>query len=100
MIVFVTYLDGSGISFRALNIRIEERSIHRYTIDWKLLETRGFGVEVWIDQQGDGVFEIEFWSDEELNTCELEWEKVNIPPVLRFYDFYGLWHTSDSPIRE
>jgi len=83
MTVSLTDDDGQELNFRAVEIPVGKGSVHRYMINWTLLKENDFGVKVWIDQDGDGVFEHEFFSDAELVASEFEEQTVdNVAPSI------------------
>lgn len=70
---------GNGRSFNATNVPIHAGEVHRYIINWTLLELDGLGVEVDVDRNGDGVFESKLLSDSELAADEFK-----LPPIAIF----------------
>ena len=70
----VSCLDANGneLSFNATEILILAGEIHRYAVNWTMLENEALCAEVYVDQDGDGTFEHEFLSDSELTGNEFE----------------------------
>lgn len=60
---------GELVSFSATNIPIISGLTHVYIFDWELLAKDEEGVVIFIDLDGDGIFEKSITSDNEL-TCE------------------------------
>jgi parallel beta-helix repeat protein len=90
--------NGHEISFNAANIPTKPNSFHKYIIHWNALENNEDGVEIWVDQNGDGSFEIKFWSDAELTASEFELATADTTPPVTFHNYDGLWHTADFTI--
>lgn len=64
--------DGEATTFNATNIPIQNESIHQYVIlNWTSLERGEYVVQVWIDQDGDGDFEIKIMSDSEFTPHDI-----------------------------
>jgi hypothetical protein len=83
MTVSLTDDDGQELSFRAIEIPVGKGSVHRYMINWTLLKENDVGVKVWVDQDGDGIFEHEFFSDMELLASEFEEQTAdNVAPSI------------------
>ena len=83
MTVSLTDDDGQELNFRAIEIPVGKGSVHRYMINWTLLKENDVGVKVWVDQDGDGVFEHEFFSDMELLASEFEEQTAdNVAPSI------------------
>ncbi len=70
----VSLLDINGIEldFNAIEIPISIGETHKYIVNWTLLEIGMLGVEVYVDEDGDGTFEYTFLSDCELTSDEFE----------------------------
>ena len=58
--------------FSTANLPIATSSIYTYTFDWPVIESRGQGVIVTVDQDGDGIPEKTFTSDGLLTSEEFE----------------------------
>ena len=98
MTLSLTDADGIEIVFEAVEIPTLNQSIHKYLINWDSLGEEDSGVEVWVDQNGDGAFEQNFWSDAELTGSEFEEETVDETPPFTSHDYDDLWHTEDFTI--
>jgi parallel beta-helix repeat protein len=61
--------DGNTTTFNATRIPISLSELHVYTVDWGNV-TSGEVVTVQVDSDGDGTFEYNFTSDNELNRTE------------------------------
>jgi hypothetical protein len=70
----VSLVDSGGVIgvFNATMIPIHAGEVHRSVINWTLLEQGGLGVEVDVDQNGDGVFEHEFSCNSTLTGTQFE----------------------------
>jgi hypothetical protein len=75
MTISLTNATGSEITFDAINIPTANGSVHKFVVDWNMLKEGGLGLEVWIDQNGDGVFEHEFRSGSVLTGAEF-WQTI------------------------
>ena len=62
--------NGETTNFTATDIPTAPGAVHQYTIDWDALSQGEEGVTVYVDSDGDGVFERMFTSDEELTQDE------------------------------
>ena len=76
--VTISDQNGNMDTFDAIEIPIGVNEVHRYLIDWTLLEINGQGVEAAIDKNGDGFFEQNFNSDSELTNEEFEEALITI----------------------
>ena len=70
MVAFTSNTTQETVSFMASEIPTTPGAVHQYTIDWDTLSLGEEGVTVHVDSDGDGVFEDEFTSDEELTQDE------------------------------
>jgi parallel beta-helix repeat protein len=95
MTISSTNIEGREINFNAVNIPTKPNSVHRYMIHWDALERKEDGVEVWVDQNGDGNFESKFWSDGELTASEFAEATADATPPSTVHDYDGVWHTTD-----
>ncbi|MBU2416588.1 hypothetical protein KKA89_01170 [Patescibacteria group bacterium] len=63
-------VEGESQTFNATNIQTTDSAIHEYAVDWDKLDKHEKGVEVKVDEEGDGVFEKTIISDNELTEEE------------------------------
>ena len=66
----VTIQNGMNACFEAINIPVHQNTTHQYTVDWAVLSRGGEGATIRVDSDGDGGFEYNFTSDNELNRLE------------------------------
>jgi len=99
MAISLTNATGSEITFEAFDISTMKGAIHKYVVNWDTLGEGGLGVEVWVDQNGNGAFEQKFWSDAELTGNEFTEETVDETPPSTSHDYDGLWHITDFTIK-
>ena len=64
--------DGNATTFTATDIPIQNGSIHQFVVlNWTSLERGEYVVQVWIDQDGDGDYEIKVMSDSEFTPHDI-----------------------------
>jgi len=68
--VFWTNIEGRQLNFDVKGVPTHAGEVHRYVINWTMLEDQQLGVDVYVDQNGDGNFEHEFSSGSNLTGDE------------------------------
>ena len=66
-LVVATIRDNESIDFIATDISTSHNAIHQYKMDWNTLFQGGEGVTIYIDSNGDGVFEQTIITDNTFN---------------------------------
>ncbi len=64
--------DGHVSEFNTHLIPLNQNTVHKYTIDWTIIEEGGDGVVLYVDNDGDGEYEKIINSDSNLEGSELE----------------------------
>lgn len=89
--------DGDVTVFTATNVPIMSSATHQYRVDWETLSQGHEGVTIWIDDDGDGVFEKIITTDHELTVDEFILQTATIvdfdPDTLNLKD-NGKWVTA------
>jgi len=73
-------LNGQTTTFNATDIPVSINTSCQYAINWNVLQEGGLGVEVYVDQDGNGLYERKFLSDSELSSDEFE-KALTLPTV-------------------